>query len=139
MTIYHYGRAAWVWRALIALGLAAGLPLMAVAVRDLALAPLLTALPLVGPSLYFGHVLAVRIDLDGDVLRIWTLGFWRRTITRDRIRPAFVRNHAQGHSGPFYAPRSFVPVRGGLAIYVDLLAAIPDRRRFHDALRLARP
>lgn len=139
MTIYDYGRAAWVWRALIAVGLAAGLPLVAVAVRDQALAPLLTAMPLLGPSLYFGYVLAVRIDLDGEVLRIWTLLFWRRTITRDRIRPAFVRSHAQGRSGPIYAPRSFVPVRGGLAIYVDLLATIPDHRRFREALRLARP
>jgi hypothetical protein len=32
-----------------------------------------------------------------------------------------------------------VPVRGGPAIYVDLLATIPDKRRFHEALRLARP
>lgn len=139
MTIYRYGRAAWVWRVLIAFGLVTGGILTAVAVRDRALSPLLVALPLLAPSLYFGHVMAVRIDIDGAVLRVWTLFFWRRAITLDRIRPAPVRTHAQGYAGPIYAPRAFVPVRGGLAIYVDLLATIPDTRRFHDALRLPRP
>ncbi len=139
MTIYQYGWAAWVWRVLIIFGVAAGGILTAVAVRDHALAPLLTALPLLVPSLYFGYVLAVRIDVDGNVLRVWTLAFARRTIALDRIRPGGVSTYAQGYSGGIYAPRAFVPVRGGLAIYVDLLATIPDKRRFHDALRLPRP
>lgn len=139
MTIYQYGWAAWVWRVLIAFGLTAGGLLVAVAVRDAAVPSLLTALPLLAPSLYFGHVMAVRIDIEGDVLRVWTLSFWRRTIALNRIRTASVRTHAQGYSGPIYAPRAFIPVRGGLAIYVDLLATIPDTRRFHEALRLARP
>ena len=139
MTIYQYGWAAWVWRVLIAFGLAAGGALVAVALRDRALESLLTALPLLAPSLYFGYVLAVRIDVDGPVLRVWTLIFWRRTIALERIRPGRVSTHAQGYSGPIHAPRAFVPVRRGLAIYVDLLATIPDKRRFHDALRLPRP
>lgn len=139
MTIYQYGRAAWVWRVLITFGMGAGGILTAVAVRDYALAPLLTALPLLAPSVYFGYVLAVRIDVDGNVLRVWTLAFARRTIALDRIRPGTVRTYAQGYSGRIYAPRVFVPVRGGLAIYVDLLATIPDERRFFDALRLPRP
>ena len=136
MILYEYGRAAWVWRAFVAVGLAAGGLLTAVGVRQGAPALLLTALPLLGPSLYFGYVLAVRIVVEGDHLRVGTLLFWRRTIALDRIRPASVSTHAQGYSGPMYAPRAFVPVRGGLAIYVDLLATIPDKRRFHEALKL---
>lgn len=139
MTLYQYGWMAWVWRVFIALGLAAGVPLILAGIRDVSPGLILTALPLVGPSLYFGVVLAVRIDEAGSDLLVSTLLFWRRRIARDRIRPAVVRTHAQGRSGPIYAPRSFVPVRGGPAIYVDLLATIPDKRRFHEALRLARP
>jgi len=139
MTIYQYGWMAWVWRAFIALGLTAGVPLFIAGMRDGAPGLILTALPLVGPSLYFGVVLAVRIDEAEGALLVATLLFWRRRIARDRIRPGVVRTHAQGRSGRIYAPRSFVPVRGGPAIYVDLLATIPDKRRFHEALRLARP
>jgi len=139
MTLYEYGWIAWVWRAFIAVGLAAGGFLLIAGARDGAPGLILTGLPLVVPSLYFGVVLATRIDEAGSDLLVSTLLFWRRRVARDRIRPGIVRTHAQSNSGPIYAPRSFVPVRGGLAIYVDLLATIPDKRRFHEALRLARP
>lgn len=137
-TVYRYGRAAWVWRGLIGLAVALAVPLVAVGLRDGVATTLLVALPLLAPSVFFAGVLAVRIDEVGDHLHVQTLGGWTRRLPARDVGPGRVRDVAQGDAGPIAAPRAFVRVRGGLPIYVDLLAEIPDRPRLVRLLRLGR-
>lgn len=138
-TLYRYGRLAWVWRALMLLGAAIAAPLVVVAWRDGSGWALLTAAPLVLPSAFLAGVVAVQIDEVDEALDVRTLGGWRRRLPRRAIGPGRVRVHAQGHSGPVRAPRAFVRVRGGLPLYVDLLADIPDRPRLARVLQLVQP
>lgn len=137
-TVYRYGRAAWVWRGLMGLAVALSVPLVAVALRDGVVTPLLVALPLLAPSVYFAGVLAVRIDDRDDHLHVQTLGGWTRCLPARDVGPGRVRHIAQGDAGPIVAPRAFVRVRGGLPLYVDLLADIPDRPRLMRLLGLGR-
>jgi hypothetical protein len=138
-TIYRYGALAWVWRVLMLLGLALAAPLLALWWRDDAGWGLLAALPLIAPTALLAGAVAVRIDEAGDHLDVWTLGGWRRRVARGAVGPGRIREYAQGDLGAVRAPRAFVRVRGGLPIYVDLLADIPDRARLVRTLQLTRP
>ena len=127
MTLYRYGPIAWFWRAIIALGLLAGMACIAAGV-------VVPAIPIVVPALFFGLVVVVRVDRIGDALDVRTL-LWRRYVPRARLGSARRREYAQSEAGPIHAPRLWVPVRGGLPLYFDLLASIPDRGAFEAALR----
>ena len=132
LTIYRYGALAWIWRFLIVLFLAAGIGALALAYRAGELWPLWVALPLVAPALFFGTVLAVRIDRVGPRgLRVLTLLFWWRRFEIDElgIPKARIEYH-DGELGVVHAPRMWVSVRRRLPIYVDLLGEIPSRSAF---------
>lgn len=136
MTLYRYGRAAWVWRVLILLALSGSVPLLLVGLGERSLTMLALALPLAAPALFFGAALAVRIDQRDDVLHVTTLLFVARRVPVSRILPSRILPVAQGHDGPFPAPRVWVRVERALPIYIDLLGTIPDRRRLEQTLRL---
>lgn len=71
-------------------------------------------------------------------LRIQTLNLTRRTIAPERLGPAGYRSYAYSESGGVHAPRAWVAVQGGLPIYLDLLADIPDPEAFQALFRLER-
>ncbi|MEZ4425838.1 MAG: hypothetical protein R3E98_20755 [Gemmatimonadota bacterium] len=137
-TLYRYGALAWVWRAFLLGGLGGVVLLVGLALRSGASWPLGVAVPLALPLVLAG-VVAVRIDRQEDGrLAVTTLSGWRRRIARERLGRPRVRRSAQGTLTRFDAPRAWIPVRGGLPLYVDLLADIPDRTALRDALRLPR-
>lgn len=129
-TVYRYGRLAWLWRALIALGLLAGAALLAFAVHFRALHFVAVALPLVVPALFCGWVVATRVRVERDRLRVDTLLMVPRTVERHRLGRPRLRLRATAVTHQVDAPRLWVPVRGGAPIYLDLFASIPDRRAF---------
>jgi hypothetical protein len=131
ITVYRYGALAWVWRAIIAGALVAGGACAYFAVSKAALVLAVIGAVLVAPALFFGHVVATHIaQTEEGTMVVRSLLFTRRTITRDRLRPARVRQYAQGTVAQVYAPRAWIPVRGGFPVYVDLLADFPDPRSF---------
>ena len=138
-TIYSYGWIAWVWRAMIFAGLAGGL--MCVWFGFLFASPVfyLIGVPLLVPAWFFGFVTATRIDLrDDGSLRVTTLLFKRRLLSRDDLGKPRTRLFVQGEFGPYYGPHTWIPVRGKLPIYLDLLAAIPDHSAFANVLRISK-
>jgi hypothetical protein len=126
-SLYEYGPIAWFWRALLFPALGGGALMLAIAMRDLALAPVGVALPLILPSLFFGMAVATRVDRDEDQLLVRTLLFWRRRIDLERLGRPIFRQVAQSWYGPFHAPRVWILVRGGLPIYLDLLTKRLDK------------
>lgn len=130
VVLYRYGALAWFWRGLIGLGGLGGVALLLAAVREAAPVLLLVAAPLLVPGLFFGCVVATWIDREGGTLRVGTLLGWRRRVRIDRLGVPKRRTFAYGHGHRIHAPRLWQPVRGGVPIYLDLLAAIPDRRAF---------
>lgn len=92
------------------------------------------AIVLLAPALFFGAVVAVRVDLGDDQVRVWTLLFWRRRISRTDIGPSR-ESRPGGESG---GAGLWVRVRRGLPIYFDLLATIPDPEAFADTFRLTK-
>ncbi len=133
MTIYRYGLLAWVWRPMAALGIVAGVGALVVAVRTGEWWMVLVALPLLAPSLVLPPMIAMRIDTRADgSLEVRTLAFTRRRVQRSALRAPKIRTSAAGTFMPVYAPRAWVSVEGGLPIYLDLFAAIPDREAFLD-------
>lgn len=136
-TIYRYGIVAWVWRMLIALFLFGGAICLVFGVRHGEPWLLLLALVLLAPALFFGGALAVQVDrLDDGQLLVSTLLFWRRRVRPEQLRPGRLRESYENESGPIYAPRLWVRLRGRLPIYFDLLATIPDRRAFAAVFRV---
>lgn len=137
MTIYRYGPLAWFWRVLIAVALIIGATSLLFGVRLGEPLMLVVAIVLLAPGLFFGAVVAVRVDrLDDGQVRVWTLLFWRRHAHPKQLVAARLRESYEGRSGPMYAPRLWVRVRGRLPIYLDLLATIPDRRAFAAVFRV---
>lgn len=131
MTLYRYGWIAWIWRVMIFLALAGGGLLAGMAVLQTSGMLFLVAVPLLLPALFFGAVVAVSVELiSEDEVKVVTLSFWKRRIDCSRLgRPRYY-SLAQGHGGSIHAPRLWVPVKGGLPVYLDLLARIPDRGKF---------
>jgi hypothetical protein len=139
ITIYRYGLMAWVWRVPMLAALAGGVFCVLAAVFRFELALVAVAAPLVLPSLYFGWVVAHRVDRleDGELL-VTTLLFQRRRVARSDLGKPRVKLFAQGDIGPMYAPRAWIPVRDRLPIYLDLLAEIPDRSAFGNAFGITK-
>lgn len=139
MTLYRYGALAWLWRALLLLGGGGGLVFLPEAITG-SIAAAAAVLVLCGPVWFFGTVVAVRIDRASDgTLAIRTLIGGRRSVAADRIGPARLRLRYHTRSGPIKAPAAWVPVQGGLPVYVDLWAEIPDRVALKEALRIPAP
>lgn len=135
--LYYYGPAAWFWRALMLLF--AGLAAVFLVAGVLALEPLalLGAAALFGPVVFFGTVVVVRAHrLDDGSLDIETLLFVHRRITSSRIGVPRVRVNYENLPSNLRAPRVWVPVKGALPIYFDLLGNIPDRQAFLAAVNL---
>lgn len=135
--LYSYGPASWFWRVLMVLFvlLAGGFMLAG----GLALEPLalLGAAVLLGPVIFFGTVVVVRARrVDDGSLDVETLLFVRRRIAANRIGVPRVRVNYENLPSNLTAPRVWVPVKGALPIYFDLLGKIPDRQAFLDALNL---
>ena len=130
VALYRYGALAWFWRGLIALGGLGGGALSVAAVRGAAPELVLIAAPLLVPGLFFGCVVATRVDRVGDTLCVVTLLGWRRRVRIDHLGVPRRKTFAYGEGARIHAPRLWQPVRGGLPVYLDLLATIPDRRSF---------
>lgn len=98
---------------------------------------LVAALALLGPTAFFGTVVVVAADrLEDGRLDVQTLLFVRRRVAAadlgaPRVR---IRYHALPYS--LSAPRVWLPVRGGLPLYFDLLGHIPDRQAFLSTIGL---
>lgn len=137
-TLYRYGPMAWVWRVLMLAALAAGAYCTQVAVFQSEPILVAVAAPLVLPALYFGRVVAHRVDRleDGELL-VTTLLFQRRRAARSDVGTPRLREFAQGDVGPIYAPHAWIPVRHRLPIYLDLLAEIPDPAAFGNAFGIS--
>jgi hypothetical protein len=138
-TLYRYGRIAWIWRALILAALVGGSICVYAGVTLEAPVLLPVAAPVILPALFFGFVVATRVEglADGS-LRVHTLLFARRRVDRARLGTTRVHFFAQATVTRVYAPRAWVGVRRGLPIYLDLFAEIPDRRAFANTFRIDR-
>ncbi len=104
---------------------------------SLAFWPLLAALALLGPTAFFGTVVVVAADrLDDGRLDVQTLLFVHRRMRASDLGAPRVR--IQYHALPYSlsAPRVWIPVRGGLPLYFDLLGHIPDRQQFLSTIGL---
>ena len=130
MTIYRYGRIAWVWRVIGAVALTGGLFVLSLALRFGEWTFVAMAVPLLVPVLGLGWMVATRVDADDDHIRVWTLGFVRRRIPRTALGRPHLRLTAGGSFEQIPAPRIWVPVRRGLPVYFDLLGEIPDLEVF---------
>lgn len=130
MTIYRYGAIAWIWRVLMAGAGTAGAGLLILALRFNDPWFVAMALPLLAPTLALGWMVATRIDVRGDRLEVRTLGFVPRRIAISRLGKPHLRLTAALTYRQISAPRLWIPVRGGLPVYVDLLAEIPDLDAF---------
>lgn len=124
--LYRYGPIAWVWRVLI-------LAVVAGSAAALLAAPTswqvwIAVAPLLLPSLFFGYVVADRIDALGERVHVVTLLGLPRRIARARLGPPRLRQRAYANGHAVHAPRWWVPVRGGLPLHVDLLGTIVDAR-----------
>lgn len=136
-TIYRYGWIAWVWRGFSLFGLAASALLAFAALRFGDWTFVAMALPLAVPAILLPWMLAVRIDRAGDdAVVVTNLFFVRRHVPRRALGRPRLRETAESEGVRFHAPRAWIPVRGGLPIYVDLLATIPDERAFRSFFRL---
>jgi hypothetical protein len=129
---------AWVWRPLIAVGLAVGLGALYGALHTGDLWLVASAAPLLGPAIALGFVVATRIDLETDgTLRIRTLAFIPRRVHRDALGRPHLRLTAAATLMQIDAPRVWIPVRGGLPIYLDLWAQIPDLAALESVIPLS--
>lgn len=138
MTLYKYGMLAWVWRGFIAPGLIMAAVFLAEFLASWNLWLLVGALALIAPSVFFGTVVVVRADRTNDnTLEVQTLLFYRRRIAIARLGSPVVRRKYEDVSGDFNAPRAWVPVKGGLPLYFDLLSQIPDQQAFLKAIGLS--
>ena len=128
--LYRYGPAAWVWRLMILFFCAIG-AVPVVLVRDVDFGGIVTAAIMFGPSLFFGFVVAVRVDRVGEeTVRVVTLIFWRRRIRREELGSSTLRREYIDDDMIIDAPRLWVPVKHALPIYIDLMGDIPDKQTF---------
>lgn len=138
MTIYRYGGLAWFWRILCLFALAGGGLCLFAAVRFGSWAFVGMAVPLLLPPLALGGVVATRVELDGDVVRVHTLALVRRTVHRSALGRPRARRKATALFTQVHAPRVWIPVRGGLPLYLDLLADVPDPQTFRRVFPIPR-
>lgn len=139
MILYRYGWMSWVWRPLLLLFISGGAVILPHALAG-SLSAAGMALILLTPALYFGLVVAVRIEQQTEEeLRVRTLIGWCRHLKCDRLGEPRLRMKCQTRQGSIPAPSVWVPVRGGLPVYVDLLGEIPDRRALKQALQIPAP
>lgn len=126
--LYRYGPLAWVWRGLLLLltGGAAAVLLAA----PTAWQAWLMVTPLLLPGAFFAWVVVIAIDRDGDRVLVVTLSGLLRRIDCARLGVPTRRTKAYNEGVAVHAPRLWMPVRGGLPLYVDLLGTVPDRRGF---------
>jgi hypothetical protein len=127
--LYHYGPSAWFWRALMLPAIALGAYLATFSLRG-EWVGLAVGLPLLLPAVFFGAVVATRVERHGDWLHLRMLLWPRRRVRIDRLGVPIRRRTAQATVSHIWAPRLWQPVRGRLPFYLDLLAQIPDRRAF---------
>ena len=138
MLLYRYGGLAWVWRGLIAFGLFLASGFLITGLASWSLWLFVGGLALIAPSLFFGAVLVVQADKTaGETLEIRTLLFFRRRIELSRLGAPVVRRKYHDAVLDFDAPRAWVPVKGSLPLYFDLLGQIPDRQAFMKAVGLS--
>ena len=138
MMLYKYGVLAWVWRGLIAFGLLLASGVLFTGLASWSLWLFVGGLALIAPSLFFGAVLVVQADKTvGETLEIRTLLFFRRRIELSRLGAPVVRRKYHDAVLDFDAPRAWVPVKGSLPLYFDLLGQIPDRQAFMKAVGLS--
>ncbi len=138
MTLYKYGVLAWLWRLFIGAGVVLAVGFLTAFVASWNLWPLVGALALAAPTIFFGTVLVVRADrINDDTLRVETLLFFRRRIAVGRLGAPSVRRKYQDEAGEFNAPRVWVPVKGALPLYFDLLGQIPERQAFLKTIGLS--
>ncbi|MEO0421049.1 MAG: hypothetical protein AAF184_01855 [Pseudomonadota bacterium] len=129
--VYRYGALAWVWRAMIAVAIAltAGALLLDLSLGEWGVT--YVALPMFVPAVIGGWVTVTRIEVpagEGKVLEVRNLFGIRRRIKRRRLRGTWKRDTVYGTYGqPLPAPRLWVWVRGGMPLYLDLLAPLVDR------------
>ena len=129
--LYRYGPVAWVWRVFIAFFFAIGVAGLVIAFRSGEPWGLVMATATLGPALFFGVVLAVRVERVGENgIRVSTLLFWRRHIRREELGLSRLRTEYINEDGVLHAPRLWVPVKHGLPFYFDLLGHIPDKQAF---------
>jgi hypothetical protein len=129
--LYRYGSLAWFWRPLILLGVAfGGASAVAAAMGGGGLLWLGAAAMLL-PALFFGFVVATRVELEDARLRVGTLLGVPRTIALSSLGGRRFSSYATADvATQVHAPRLWQFVRGSLPIYLDLLAAIPDPQAF---------
>ncbi len=135
--LYDYGAFAWLWRAMMLAFIALGIVFLGVWLASPALWPLVAAFALLGPTAFFGTTVVVAADrLEDGGLDVQTLLFVRRRVAAPDLGAPRVR--VRYHSLPYSlsAPRVWIPVKGGLPLYFDLLGHIPDRQRFLSAIGL---
>lgn len=133
--IYAYGPLAWIWRALIFPALGASALVLFVAGRELNFTLVLVALPLLIPSVFFGTAVATTVHRDGNTLLVRTLLFQLRRIDITSLGKPVRRELAQNWDGAFHAPRMWIPVKGGIPVYLDLLTNTIDRNALAAVLR----
>ena len=131
ITIYRYGLLAWVWRFFLAGFLAGGSATFALGFRSGEIWLFVCGLALLAPALFFGTVLAVRVDRVGrDGLHVQTLlFFWRRLRIYELGRMNLRREYQDEHR-IIDAPRLWISVRRSVPIYLDLLGQIPSGMAF---------
>jgi len=138
MMLYRYGALAWVWRAFIAFGLLLASGFLFTGLASWSLLLSVGGLALVAPALFFGTVLVVQADKIADkTLEIRTLLFFRRRIELVRLGSPVIRRKYRDAVMDFDAPRAWVPVKGSLPLYFDLLGQIPDRQAFMKTVGLS--
>ncbi len=127
--IYRCGPVAWLWRVFCIVGIMGGLLMAVPVVRGEDPRLLAIGAPLFLPALFFGLVMGARIECTDDgALWVTSLLFVTRSLVRSDLRRPWVRLYAYTRFNRVYAPRAWIPVRGGLPIYLDLRGEILDRR-----------
>lgn len=135
--LYEYGVFAWLWRVMMLAFVVLAFVFLAAWLESFALWALIGALALLAPTAFFGAVVVVTADgLESGGLDVRTLLFLRRRFSASDLGAPRVR--IRYHSLPYSlsAPRVWIPVKGSLPLYFDLLGRIPDRQRFLAAIRL---
>lgn len=135
--LYEYGAFAWLWRGLMLIFMLLGIVLLTVWIASPALWSVVAALALLAPTAFFGTVVVVTADrMEDGALDVQTLLFiHRRMAARDLGAPR-VRIRYRSLPHDLFAPRVWIPVKGGLPLYFDLLGHIPDRQRFLSTIGL---
>jgi hypothetical protein len=139
MTIYRYGWIAWVWRVLALSGIGGAGLFLGLAVRSGPWWLALAGVVLGTPAVVLPWLVAARIDRRSEEeIVVTNLFFFPRRIERPRIGHPRLRRTAHGSLPTVAAPRAWIPVRGGLPVYLDLYATIPEPAAFRSFFDIPR-